>query len=43
VSFAADPAPFLDSKTFFPGKKVLAPFFAQLSWASKKVEKKNTF
>jgi hypothetical protein len=43
VSFVVVPAPFWDSKTFFPGKKVFAPFFAQLSWASKKVEKKKPF
>ncbi|MBO5754574.1 MAG: hypothetical protein J6R89_00805, partial [Clostridia bacterium] len=42
VSFAADPTPFLDSKTFFPGKKVLAWFLCERFFARAKKCEKNT-
>jgi len=40
VSFVADPAPFLDSKTFFRGKKVLARFLCPFLCACKEREEK---
>jgi hypothetical protein len=43
VSFVVVPAPFLDSKTFFLGKKVLARFLCPFLCACKEREEKNTF
>ena len=43
VSFAAVPAPFLDSKTFFRGKKVLARFLCPFLCACKEREEKTPF
>ena len=42
VSFVVVPAPFLDSKTFFPGKKVLAWFLCERFFARAKKCGKNT-
>ena len=42
VSFAVVPAPFLDSQTFFPGKKVLARFLWYFLCVCKESTEKNT-
>ena len=43
VSFVADPAPFLDSKTFFPGKKVLACFLCTFLFTRKESWEKTPY
>ena len=43
VSLVVAPTPFLDSKTFFPGKKVLARFLCHFLCARKESEEKTLF